>query len=581
MRSVGCISATLGDLERLTDDAGLVPVAGPVAGFDLSQVRAELTEHEHVPEALGRDDYRDALAALREGTEAPSPAHVPDEGGQRGSSVSHRHLGDSVVRDLNVLVSGHGQSVSHCQSFHNYQPLNYCGRCEPTPPDVAAFARPSSLKEAPMAVSKRLRYEILRRDSHTCRYCGASAPSTPLRVDHVTPVALGGTDTPDNLVTSCEPCNSGKSSSTVDATLVANVSSDALRWAAALEQAAALLLEQEQPKLEYREAFLAEWNRWGTGKGEARKTVELPGDWKPSLERFRVAGLPAWAWGDIVDTSMGYDKVLEDNKFKYCCGIAWNKVTELQETARRVVGNCPPGGEKPPMAAALAALAVEVWREETAEDLSAEWEAELVADVSAAIANELSPEEVIRAVKYAAWQGERTVAGGLALAQRDDQMIEVMRWESAWQAACGQLPTEAEGAIYEAHREALRKAGASDPALATASAVAGFALSCVPHYGIAPQFLNAAGINPKQQTAEDFWALAFVATAARWPAADERLKFVAQLERLTDVGGYLIFDANAAAIAAGAVQEVDLYWNVPRRMSALLSAASPLAGGEN
>ncbi|MFF0777048.1 HNH endonuclease [Streptomyces sp. NPDC003720] len=63
-----------------------------------------------------------------------------------------------------------------------------------------------------MAVSKRLRYEILRRDNHTCRYCGASAPDVPLRIDHVTPVALGGTDHPSNLVTSCEPCNNGKSS---------------------------------------------------------------------------------------------------------------------------------------------------------------------------------------------------------------------------------------------------------------------------------------------------------------------------------------------------------------------------------
>ncbi|WP_075737496.1 HNH endonuclease [Streptomyces acidiscabies] len=66
-----------------------------------------------------------------------------------------------------------------------------------------------------MAVSKRLRYEILRRDNHTCRYCGASAPDVPLRVDHVTPVALGGTDTPDNLVAACEPCNSGKSSTII------------------------------------------------------------------------------------------------------------------------------------------------------------------------------------------------------------------------------------------------------------------------------------------------------------------------------------------------------------------------------
>jgi hypothetical protein len=63
-----------------------------------------------------------------------------------------------------------------------------------------------------MAVSKRLRFEIFRRDSHTCRYCGATAPGTPLRVDHIVPVALGGTDHPSNLVTACEPCNSGKTS---------------------------------------------------------------------------------------------------------------------------------------------------------------------------------------------------------------------------------------------------------------------------------------------------------------------------------------------------------------------------------
>lgn len=63
-----------------------------------------------------------------------------------------------------------------------------------------------------MAVSKRLRFEILRRDGHRCRYCGAGALAAPLTVDHVTPLALGGTDDPSNLATACEPCNSGKTS---------------------------------------------------------------------------------------------------------------------------------------------------------------------------------------------------------------------------------------------------------------------------------------------------------------------------------------------------------------------------------
>ena len=55
-----------------------------------------------------------------------------------------------------------------------------------------------------MAVSKRTRFEVLRRDNHTCRYCGQSAPDVKLTVDHVLPVALGGHDDPTNLVAACK-----------------------------------------------------------------------------------------------------------------------------------------------------------------------------------------------------------------------------------------------------------------------------------------------------------------------------------------------------------------------------------------
>jgi 5-methylcytosine-specific restriction endonuclease McrA len=68
-----------------------------------------------------------------------------------------------------------------------------------------------------MTVSKRARYEVLRRDNHTCRYCGGKAPDVALTVDHVTPVALGGTDGPGNLVAACRDCNAGKAASHPDA----------------------------------------------------------------------------------------------------------------------------------------------------------------------------------------------------------------------------------------------------------------------------------------------------------------------------------------------------------------------------
>lgn len=68
-----------------------------------------------------------------------------------------------------------------------------------------------------------VRFGVLTRDGYTCRYCGRSAPTVAIHVDHIIPVAKGGTDDPANLVAACEECNQGKSDRTVD-TMVANVS---------------------------------------------------------------------------------------------------------------------------------------------------------------------------------------------------------------------------------------------------------------------------------------------------------------------------------------------------------------------
>ena len=55
-----------------------------------------------------------------------------------------------------------------------------------------------------------LRFAILERDNYTCRYCGRSAPSVPLEVDHIIAVADGGTDESSNLVACCWSCNRSK-----------------------------------------------------------------------------------------------------------------------------------------------------------------------------------------------------------------------------------------------------------------------------------------------------------------------------------------------------------------------------------
>lgn len=66
------------------------------------------------------------------------------------------------------------------------------------------------------AISKKVRFEVFKRDSFTCQYCGLSAPEVILHLDHIAPVAGGGENDILNLVTSCVDCNLGKGARALD-----------------------------------------------------------------------------------------------------------------------------------------------------------------------------------------------------------------------------------------------------------------------------------------------------------------------------------------------------------------------------
>ena len=186
-----------------------------------------------------------------------------------------------------------------------------------------------------MALSKRLRYEVLRRDNHACRYCGAAAPDARLTVDHVIPVALGGTDEPSNLVTACEPCNSGKSASSADAAIVEDVAADALRWSRAMEQAAKASRATLQLRIKRRGIFLnAAWGQWTYEfRGETRM-FDLPADWEGTIDRFWEAGIDYDDWVEAVRISM---RSRSRDPFRYMCGVLWNIVSDRQQIAMQIV----------------------------------------------------------------------------------------------------------------------------------------------------------------------------------------------------------------------------------------------------
>lgn len=200
-----------------------------------------------------------------------------------------------------------------------------------------------------MAISKRLRFEILRRDNHTCRYCGASAPAVKLTVDHVVPEVLGGATEPSNLVTACEPCNSGKTSMPPDAPLVDDVKQDAIRWARAMEMARRGDQCDRLERDDRRETFLEVWNRWTYKQGLKEQPFDLPNEWPATVDALYRAGLDDEDLYEAVDVAMRRRGVTD--RFKYFCGVCWTMVRSRVETAQTLaplidqIDALPPAGD--------------------------------------------------------------------------------------------------------------------------------------------------------------------------------------------------------------------------------------------
>ena len=197
-------------------------------------------------------------------------------------------------------------------------------------------------------ISRRLRFEILRRDGHTCRYCGAQAPDVKLEVDHVIPDTLGGATESSNLVTACFACNRGKASVPADAPIMENVARDALRWKLAMEEAANLWRLERDMADEATAKFMAHWK---AGFAKAGFPVDVPDDWTNSIERFMSLGFglaDLQRMADAVIRKLGWSRyqVHPYGSWKYFCGRVWRTLSDLQEDARRMVeeedsGTCP------------------------------------------------------------------------------------------------------------------------------------------------------------------------------------------------------------------------------------------------
>jgi hypothetical protein len=185
-----------------------------------------------------------------------------------------------------------------------------------------------------MTVSKRLRFEILRRDQHTCQYCGEKAPDVTLHVDHVIPVALGGTDKPDNLVAACKDCNIGKSSVPADAPLVAQVAENAAAYALILTDKMTQLRATYEATDEYVEEFLSAWEKWTYTSNGKQHHVALPDNWRASVRKFAQIGIPEQMLSEAIEKAMTKKGLRGDTpEFSYMAGVIWRTLDELDVPA--------------------------------------------------------------------------------------------------------------------------------------------------------------------------------------------------------------------------------------------------------
>ncbi|TVO59799.1 HNH endonuclease [Denitromonas halophila] len=58
--------------------------------------------------------------------------------------------------------------------------------------------------------------KVLSRDGFRCVFCGCTGEKTSLHVDHIKPVAKGGSSKLDFLATLCEECNLGKGTQDIE-----------------------------------------------------------------------------------------------------------------------------------------------------------------------------------------------------------------------------------------------------------------------------------------------------------------------------------------------------------------------------
>jgi hypothetical protein len=172
-------------------------------------------------------------------------------------------------------------------------------------------------------ISKKKRFDVFKRDEFRCAYCGVTpSNSVVLECDHIMPVAQGGENDIDNLVTSCRDCNRGKG-----ATPLSNIPQS-------LEEKASDVAEKEAQISAYYKILAAKKEReddelWSIADIFIER-FHYDGD--GGIQRSRLSSIRTFLEKLNFFEVMEAMEIATDKKhskgpaFAYFCGICWRKI---------------------------------------------------------------------------------------------------------------------------------------------------------------------------------------------------------------------------------------------------------------
>jgi hypothetical protein len=174
------------------------------------------------------------------------------------------------------------------------------------------------------AISAKTRFEVFKRDRFTCQYCGAHPPAVVLHVDHIVPVAGGGSNTMDNYITSCAPCNLGKGAR------------ELTNAPKSLQDKAAEVSEREAQLAGWAEVMNAQRERIEADLWDVAEVLD-PGCSEKGFSKAYLTSIKTFnerlgkfAVIDAAEIAFCKKPSGLNSRFRYFCGICWARVRDSE-----------------------------------------------------------------------------------------------------------------------------------------------------------------------------------------------------------------------------------------------------------